>query len=249
MRFQGTEVILTKAEAKALVQHSSKDETRPHVNAVLFSSAEYRAVATDGHRLLIGSPREKPAGDGLQVLVPRSALERMIKMAGGKSHQIRIDLATPKAVIVDTSRVPEVAVASVDFAPVSAQFPPYEQVVPKLPVRTAEVGFHLNADYLADSALVTAATENRTSGLTVYAPAGPLDPILLATSGAESEWRLVIMPMRTDDNVDTAVITRERNSALVKGEKALAIEEELLCTLKATRQLADDLRQGKAQAA
>jgi DNA polymerase-3 subunit beta len=105
----------------------STDETRYHLNGVLFEcdGATARMVSTDGHRL---SKIERPLENGPKlaqgIIIPRKGLmelRRALEQADGQ-----VDLGIHHGHIF--VRVKETAL-SVKL--IEAQFPPYDQVIPK----------------------------------------------------------------------------------------------------------------------
>lgn len=102
------------------------DETRFHLNGVFFESdgSKSRMVSTDGHRL---SKVERTIAGGLKlsagVIIPKKGLLEMKKvLESGPSCKLAIK--TPHLFLVQDDIA--LAVKLID-----AQFPPYEQVIPK----------------------------------------------------------------------------------------------------------------------
>ena len=104
----------------------SNDETRFHLNGVYFESdgSKARMVSTDGHRL---SKVERTIANGPKlsagIIIPKKGLVEMKKvLESGPSCKLAIK--TPHLFLVQEDIA--IAVKLVD-----AQFPPYEQVIPK----------------------------------------------------------------------------------------------------------------------
>jgi DNA polymerase III subunit beta len=102
------------------------DETRFHLNGVFFESdgSKARMVSTDGHRL---SKVERTIANGPKlsagVIIPKKGLLEMKKvLESGPSCKLAIK--TPHLFLVQEDLA--IAVKLID-----AQFPPYEQVIPK----------------------------------------------------------------------------------------------------------------------
>jgi DNA polymerase III subunit beta len=102
------------------------DETRFHLNGVFFESdgSNSRMVSTDGHRL---SKVERTIANGPKlsagVIIPKKGLLEMRRvLEGGPSCKLAIK--TPHLFLVQDDIA--IAVKLID-----AQFPPYEQVIPK----------------------------------------------------------------------------------------------------------------------
>lgn len=105
----------------------STDETRYHLNGVLFESdgKVAKMVSTDGHRL---SKVERPLDGGLQlkqgIIIPRKGLAEIRRALENASQQAELGVQGGHLFV----RVSEVAL-SVKL--IEAQFPPYDQVIPK----------------------------------------------------------------------------------------------------------------------
>lgn len=238
MIFQGKQVHFSKAELKALVAHSSKDETRQHVHCLALIGTKASAVTTDGHRLCLVTSQLVGTFD--EVLVPRDAVDRAIKMADAKGSVV-IDVETNQIVLRNAETQPT---GTITFKPYDdAKFPPYEQILPAFPFDNAASAFVVSARYLASLLLVTEACESRTDGIVCSAPSSEIDPISFVVSGADNEWTVIIMPQRGDhDVIKTAnSLTKKRNDTLAHTKRVLAIEAELRATLEAvTRKVHED---------
>ena len=129
------------------------DETRFHLNGVLFESngTKARMVSTDGHRLsrvdraLSGGP-QLSAG----VIIPKKGLLEIKKILDGATA-CKLAIKTPYVFLaVDDLTL---AVKLID-----AQFPPYEQVIPKEHKRTAVVDRGLFIDGIKRAQLMSSET-------------------------------------------------------------------------------------------
>ena len=126
------------------------DETRFHLNGVLFESTgtTARMVSTDGHRLskvdraLAGAPKLS-AG----VIIPKKGLLEIKKILDG-ANTVRLAVKTPHVFFAVDDIV--LAVKLID-----AQFPPYEQVIPKDHKRTAVIDRVLLADAVRRAQLMS----------------------------------------------------------------------------------------------
>jgi DNA polymerase-3 subunit beta len=102
------------------------DETRFHLNGVFFESdgSKARMVSTDGHRLS-KVERTIPNGPKLSagVIIPKKGLLEMKKVLES-GPQCKIAIKTPHLFLVQEDIA--IAVKLID-----AQFPPYDQVIPK----------------------------------------------------------------------------------------------------------------------
>ena len=129
------------------------DETRFHLNGVLFESngTSARMVSTDGHRLskvdrsLTGGP-QLSAG----VIIPKKGVLEVNKILDGGATA-RLAIKTPYLFLsVDDLTL---AVKLID-----AQFPPYEQVIPKDHKRSAVVDRGLFIDAVKRAQLMSSET-------------------------------------------------------------------------------------------
>jgi DNA polymerase-3 subunit beta len=128
------EVKLTKVDAPTLRDMIAKtffsvstDETRYHLNGVLFESngKSARMVSTDGHRLSkIDRPLEGGPVLAAGIIIPRKGLVEIRRALEAADGQAEIGVANGHLFL----RVKDVAL-SVKL--IEAQFPPYEQVIPK----------------------------------------------------------------------------------------------------------------------
>ncbi|MFO0574078.1 MAG: DNA polymerase III subunit beta [Polyangia bacterium] len=117
----------------------STDETRSHLNGVLFECegagerAVGRMVSTDGHRLskcergLVGAPPLHPG-----VVIPRRGLGEIRRAIEGVSGAVEIGTHNGYLFVRNGATVLSVRLTD-------AQFPPYEQVIPRDHQRTVVV--------------------------------------------------------------------------------------------------------------
>lgn len=184
MIFSDESVTLTRGELRALIKHSSKDETRQHVNSIAFFGKQNSAVATDGHRLAVCKPRVVTEAKWDRVLVSRAACERAVKVCPLRGA-IAIDPAIRTMRVID---VLSQVVASVIFDEIKVDYPPYEKAIPKYPARGATTGWALSARYLADVLLVAEACSARTSEICFFAPSAELAPSVITEQGGGVKW-------------------------------------------------------------
>ena len=114
-------------EPIAIARHAaSTDDTRPHVASVLveLSGTASRAVATDGHRMTVARIGNV-GGDACKFLVPRNAATLLAGIPEGE----RVDLEVGGGLLAVTTHGDAVVTLTVKLT--EAQFPPWEQVVPK----------------------------------------------------------------------------------------------------------------------
>jgi DNA polymerase-3 subunit beta len=129
------------------------DETRFHLSGVLFESSGGHAkmVSTDGHRLskvergLAGGPT-LTAG----VIIPKKGLLELRRVLDG-SAKVQLAVKTPYLFLVDGEIT--LAVKLID-----AQFPPYDQVIPKEHKRTVVIDRQRLIDSLKRASLMSSET-------------------------------------------------------------------------------------------
>lgn len=212
--------VLTKLELLAILAFASKDVTREHIHAVYFQSKPGdRAVAasTDGHRMAVVTGRALN-GELPPLLVPRAACEAAAKLCK-KGPAVFAPGSVSVFPDVDAQGLPCGLPTVVPFQPVDKPFPPYEQVIPAHNEDAPGAAVHLNGRYFADVGLIHAAANpprsSSVSGVTLFPTLDPLDPLVLRCSSPalESEWTVVIMPMRSTD--DSGAV-RRRKAAMQK---------------------------------
>ena len=129
------------------------DETRFHLNGVLFESngSLARMVSTDGHRLS-KVERTLPGGPQLTagVIIPKKGLLEIKRVLDGATS-CKLAVKTPYVFLQADDLV--LAVKLID-----AQFPPYEQVVPKEHKRSLVIDRHLLIDALKRAQLMSSET-------------------------------------------------------------------------------------------
>lgn len=108
----------------------STEETRYYLNGIYLHAAEsdgtkvLRAVATDGHRLASAeSPMPNGAGDMPGIIVPRKAVQELLKLIEETSDDVNVELSETKirfslSDMVMTSKL------------IDGTFPDYERVIP-----------------------------------------------------------------------------------------------------------------------
>jgi DNA polymerase-3 subunit beta len=131
------EVEFAKVDAGAFIDMVDKtffsvstDETRYHLNGVLFDcdgggdKAHARMVSTDGHRLS-KIERTLPGGPKIQgVIIPRKGLAEMRRALEGAVGEIELGFTKTHAFV-------RVGSTAISVKLIEAQFPPFEQVIPK----------------------------------------------------------------------------------------------------------------------
>ena len=118
----------------------STDETRYHLNGVLFECDGHKArmVSTDGHRLskveraLPGGPEITPG-----VIIPRKGLLEIRRALEGATGDLEVGFQQGHAFL-------RLGHTAISVKLIEAQFPPYEQVIPKehdKSIKLGRVGF------------------------------------------------------------------------------------------------------------
>lgn len=189
MKHENGRFTFTRNEIRALLQFSSKDETRAHINAVWFDPPNGRAVATCGHTCAI--VKNGATSDTPSFLVARDDLERASKLLRRQSDRLEVYQA-PDGVQLDVNGGRALAVSAVD-----ATFPPIDAVVPQRDEQALVVGrWKISGDYLGYLQLVQRAAES--CGIVCYPPPGELDPTLwrVESQAHACTWTAVIMPVR-----------------------------------------------------
>lgn len=140
------------------------DETRHHLNGVLLESngARLRMVSTDGHRLSMVDRPLEIAALAKGVIVPRKGLAELKRML---SSAEACELAINHGYLFSRCGAMLLAIKLVD-----AQFPPYEQVIPKNAKRHIDVDRATLVDALKRSSLMTSTVR----GVTLTMAAGTM---------------------------------------------------------------------------
>jgi DNA polymerase-3 subunit beta len=123
--FKVNQSLLARMMNKTLYS-TSKDETRPVLNGVLWqiSEAEMRMVATDGHRLAKMTVQQGgPAGFQKDVIVPAKTLNQLLRLFGEQDAEVEVMVAENHVVfsLDDTTLYSRV---------MEGPYPNYEQVIP-----------------------------------------------------------------------------------------------------------------------
>lgn len=133
----------------------STDESRPHLNAMLFEweGTTVRAVSTDGHRLHLAETTVEGVGN-LTMLIPLSGVNQIKKLCEA-ADTVSIGRTGSNAFF--TAGGFTLAVKLVD-----ATFPPYRQVIPRDPLFNVEVSARQLRDVLR---AVAVSANERTGGV------------------------------------------------------------------------------------
>jgi DNA polymerase-3 subunit beta len=129
----------------------SNDETRRHLNGIYmeWSGSTIRMVSTDGHRL---SKVEYEVGEGLDtndgIIMPRKGVMEMRRLLEGVEGTCDIGLEEGNLFV----RANDVCLT---IKLVDAQFPPYEQVIPKESEKHVQVDRMLFLDSLKRMAIMS----------------------------------------------------------------------------------------------
>jgi len=132
----------------------SNDETRFHLNGVLFESdgTTARMVSTDGHRL---SKVERALADGPKlsagVIIPKKGVVEIKRALDSVSGACQIAVKTPYVFVI--ARGLSLAVKLID-----STFPPYEQVIPSENTNHVRIQRDLLLDALKRASLMSSET-------------------------------------------------------------------------------------------
>ena len=137
-----------------VIYAASSDETRSHLNAVLFEITRnnLRLVATDGHRLALwdtpvdGTSRTWGAKEAVGILLSLDGVQALRAMVAPKKGRA----PSPVVVTMAGSHVfAKVRGVTLALRKVEAQFPPYVQVIPATSTRTVTCDRALLAEVVA----------------------------------------------------------------------------------------------------
>lgn len=140
----GVKFATIKADVLAgLIERSafacSTDETRHHLNGALLRAekASVAMVATDGHRLSLARSQaewslDAPKTSG-EILIPRKGLARLRGLLEGKT-EVELGVAPKSGHLFCRAGAVLLAIKLIE-----AQFPPFENVIPKAPSRCVTV--------------------------------------------------------------------------------------------------------------
>lgn len=200
---EGSHIIATKGELKALLAYCSSDEYRTQLNQVLFG--EEAVVSTDGHRMLVWSPPSGQPDKGRRAVVERSTLAGLLKvLSKGQTAAIPVDGGE---IIIFDDNANKFAVHGKSIWHADAdRYPEWQVIVKGVGENPSAEPFGLNPRYLADCALLWEFADFRPgksdTGLRMVA-SGQFQPIiaeLLTKVGAVNGHPFVIlMPMRLKD--------------------------------------------------
>ncbi len=141
----------------------STDETRTHLNSALVEWDEQaiRMVTTDGHRLSKMEVHAETEHPGLSMLIPLKGIHELRRLCEEARSEGTQDLK-----LCQSERFAFFLVGGVQFGVklVDAQFPPYDQVIPKEPSNIIRAPRAAVADALR---AVSIAASDRTGGVKV----------------------------------------------------------------------------------
>ena len=147
----------------------STDETRAHVNSAMFewSGNRVRMVTTDGHRLSKMEATVEGTNATATMLIPLKAIGELRRLADdAKAERAESKDAKEASEVVISQTGPNAFfdIAGMRFGVklVDAQFPPYQQVIPKLTERTVRASRRALAEALD---AVRIAASDRTGGV------------------------------------------------------------------------------------
>jgi DNA polymerase-3 subunit beta len=148
----------------------STDETRYHLNGVLFDcdgagdKARARMVSTDGHRLS-KIERVLPGGPKVQgLIIPRKGLAEIKRALEGVTGDIELGSAKGHVFV-------RVGTTAISVKLIEAQFPPFEQVIPKESERSLSLSRGALLDALKRISIMSS---DKTSGVKISLGEGVL---------------------------------------------------------------------------
>lgn len=165
---QGAEFAELSVETLALLISAthfsiSTDETRTHLNSALveWDQRTIRMVTTDGHRLSKMEIDTETAHSGVSMLIPLKGIHELRRLCDEARSEGAQDLQ-----LCQSDRFAFFRVGGLQFAVklVDAQFPPYDQVIPKEPENIIRAPRAAVADALR---AVSIAASDRTGGVKV----------------------------------------------------------------------------------
>jgi DNA polymerase-3 subunit beta len=184
---------------------ASKDQTRPHLNGVLFKfdRETMTVVSTDGHRLTkvmaCYSGEELGPNESAKYLIPLDRVLGVLKAVKGPARvgqePIQFDLH-PKHVSITLLNGDEYT-----CTPVDENFPPYDKVIPGERDTDGKEGANVigvSAKYLGDVGKAGRYLAHVKSGGVQFSVDGNRDPIRIDMVNTDlgTETVIVIMPMR-----------------------------------------------------
>ncbi|MBK6520586.1 MAG: DNA polymerase III subunit beta [Polyangiaceae bacterium] len=153
----------------------STDETRAHVNSALFEWAgdTVRMVTTDGHRLSKMEATVTGTSATATMLIPLKAIAELRRLADDSRAERTDKDALPTVSITQSGPNAFFDLAGMRFSVklVDAQFPPYQQVIPKVTARQIRAPRRAFAEALD---AVRIAASDRTGGVKLTTLSGLL---------------------------------------------------------------------------
>ncbi len=177
---------LTKRDIAALLAFACEDEARYHVSVVHFEPEHGRAVATDGHSLVIyEGEKGAPDSDLRPFSVSRADMVKLYRIAGAKDDiHVTADALT-------------VGAQTLQRTPCDGHFPAYRQVLAASKQGPCPV-FAIQTYLLSRLELVAkaAASKSKNDGAVVLKTgAGEFEPLHFETVSGP-RWSGVLMPFR-----------------------------------------------------
>lgn len=155
----------------------STDETRAHVNSALFewSGDRVRMVTTDGHRLSKMEATVDGSSATATMLIPLKAVSELRRLADDARNEPRDAKSETRPQVAITQSGPNAFfdIAGMRFSVklVDAQFPPYQQVIPKASERSLRAARKALAEALD---AVRIAASDRSGGVKLTTLSGVL---------------------------------------------------------------------------
>jgi hypothetical protein len=174
---------LSKQDIQALAAFASTDETRPHLCCIYFEPEDGRAVATDGHTLVIRQDVSREPGAAPFLVRAKDLLAAAKALAKDEGVNVAPGSLTTTG-------------AAFPIREIHATFPPYRDVIKRPEGKKRATSFGIDVFYLSRLEKVAKAAGSRVRGALIEPGETDLDPVHFTITGPESTWSGVIVPRR-----------------------------------------------------
>lgn len=186
---------------RAALLFAPKADVRPYLNGVYIDTGRMRAVATDGHRMLVAALPVNVATDlhGLRsFIIPRADVEAALRVVGLKAPGVLLQVLQP------LEGRTELTLSNLTTQSVDGKFPEWERILPTTNVEMPEQ-VNANPEFLRDGytalAMIAGSHSPKTSVRADVYPGENGGPIIMAEEKVRAV--VVIMPMRMTRNMRT----------------------------------------------
>lgn len=193
MKITTTSTILSRC-LKAVSTFCSKDESRFHLNGVLFEAkaSSVHIVATDGHTLCAAEPIHTKTEVQGEVIVSLECIKRIITMCKGRDDRpVTITIYEGKKEIV-------VGNESMPLQIIKSSFPPWRKICPASSGRSCDSGIvGLDPVYLVRAGKAGKDFRTNKEHGVKFSIGGELDPVRIDQHCYDTGGlTVIIMPMR-----------------------------------------------------